>query len=164
MKTFTNVTGLCIAGLLLAVGLLTGCSGLRPYPNTLAKNLHIRTETDSGSILSKVRAEVDIFRVKADCKTEYQGTVKLKGPSLEVGIPSDKLSYMVFVFSNSSFLANSRSSISHDTLLNPRAGYNYDIKVSYIDDIYNVAIRETHPRKSVSRNIELKDLSACSAH
>jgi len=164
MKTFTSITGRYIAGFLLAVGLLTGCSGLRPYPDTLAKNMHIRTETDSGSVFSKVRAEVDIFSVKADCTTEYQGTVKLNGPSIEVGIPSDRLSYTVFVFSNSSFLANSRSSISHATLLKPRAGYTYDIKVSYIDDIYNVAIRETHPRKSASRTIELKDLSACSAH
>ena len=161
MKDSINVTGQHIAGLLLAVGLLTGCSGLRPYPDTLAKNLHIRSETDSASIFSKVRAEVDIFSVNADCKTEYQGTVNLKGPFTEVGIPSDKPSYMVFVFSNSSFLANSRSSISHETLLRARAGYNYDIKVSYIDDIYNVAIKETHPRKSKGREIELRDISAC---
>jgi hypothetical protein len=164
MKTLTRITARQIAALLLAVGLLTGCSGLRPYPNTLAKNIHIRTETDSGSVFSKVRAEVDIFSVKADCTTEYQGTIKLNGPSIEVGIPSDKLSYTVFVFSNSSFLANSRSSISHATLLKPRAGYNYDIKVSYSDDIYNVSILETHPRKSTSRTIELKDLNACNAH
>ena len=161
MKTFTNVTGRYIIGLLLALALLTGCSGLRPYPNTLDKNLHIRTETDSGSIFSKVRAEVDIFRVNADCKTEYQGTVNLKGPSIEVGIPSDELSYIVFVFSNSSFLASSRSSISHETLLRARAGYNYNIKVSYIDDIYNVAIKETHPRRSKGREIELRDISKC---
>lgn len=161
MKTFTNVTLRCVAGLLLAAGLLAGCSGLRPYPNTLDKNLRIRTETDSGSMFSKVRAEVDIFRVSADCKTEYQGTVKLNGPSVEVGIPSNKLSYLVFVFSKSSFLANSRSSISHETLLRARAGYNYEVKVSYSDDIYDVAIKEMHPRKSKGREIELRDLSAC---
>ena len=123
--------------------------------------MHIRTETDSGSVFSKVRAEVDIFSVKADCTTEYQGTVKLNGPSIEVGIPSDRLSYTVFVFSNSSFLANSRSSISHATLLKPRAGYTYDIKVSYIDDIYNVAVHEAHPGKTAGREIERIDLSAC---
>lgn len=165
MKISTNGMGrytyLFFPVLLLALGLLNGCSGLRPYPNTLTKNLHIRTETDSGSIFSSVRAEVDIFNVMADCKTEYQGTVKLKGPSIKVGIPSDRLSYLSFVFTNSSFLSNTRGSISQETLLKARIGYNYDIKVSYVDDIYSVAIEEKHPRRSKSREVELKDLSAC---
>ena len=164
MSIFITNTGRYIAVFLLAAGLLTGCSGLRPYPDTLPGNMRIVTETDSGSVFSKVRAAVDIYSVNPDCTTDYEGTVQLNGPSIEVGIPPGKLSYTVFVFSNSSFLANSRSSISHATLLKPRAGYVYDVKVSYIDDIYNVDIRETHPRKSASRTIELKDLSSCSSH
>lgn len=161
MKTSTHIMGRRIAGALLIVGLLSGCAGLRPYPNTMGKNLHIQTETDSGSIFSKVRAAVDIFSVNADCTPEYQGTVKLKAPSIDVGISPNELSYMVFVFSNSSFLANSRSSISHETLLKTRAGYNYDIKVSYIDDIYDVSIEENHQGSSKSREIELRNLSTC---
>ena len=160
-NTTGNATGLCIAVILLT-GLLAGCSGLRPYPNTLAKNLHIRTETDSGSVFQKVRAAVDIFSVTADCKTEYRGTVKLKGPSVEVGIPPNELSYMVFVFFNSAFLG-SKSSMSHDTLLKTRAGYDYDIKVNYRDDIYSVTIEERRPRRSKGREIELRDLSACTS-
>lgn len=159
MKTSANITGRRIAGLLLAAVLLAGCSGVRPYPNTLAKNLRIRTETDS-SIFSRVRAEIDIFSVNADCKTEYQGTVDLKGPSTEVGVPSGKMSYLVFVFSRSSFLASSRSSMSHEALLRARAGYTYDIRVSYRDDIYDVAIKEVHPR-SKAREIEHRDISSC---
>ena len=162
-NTTGSAMGRYVAAILLAAGLLTGCSALKPYPNTLAKNLHIRTEVESGSVFSKVRASVDIFSVDADCKTEYRGTVKLKGPSIEVGIPPDELSYMVFVFSNSSILAGSRSSMSHDTLLKTRAGYDYDIKVGYRDDIYGVTIKEIHPRSSKRREIELRDLSACTS-
>jgi hypothetical protein len=163
MNASTYAMGRYVAGVLLAAVLLAGCSGLRPYPNNLEKNLVIRTETDSGSIFSKVRAEVDIFRVKADCKTEYQGTVKLNGPSIKVGIPPDRLSYIVFVFSNSSFLASSRSTMSHETLLKTRAGFSYDIRVSYIDDIYNLTITEKHPRKPKGREIDIRDISACKA-
>ena len=163
MNTSTYAMGQYVAGVLVAAVILAGCSGLRPYPNNLEKNLVIRTDTDSGSIFSKVGVEVDIFRVKADCLTEYQGTVNLNGPSVEVGIPPDKLSYMAFVFSNSSFLASSRNSISHETLLEARAGYNYDIRVSYIDDIYNVAISEKHPEKPGGRKIDFRDISACKA-
>ena len=158
--THTRIFKWHIAGLLL-VGFLVGCSGIKSYPNTLAKNLHIQTETDSGSFFSSVRAAVNIYRVDARCQLEYQGTVDLDESSVAVGIPSDRSSYLVFDFASSSFLANSRSSISYETLLEPVAGYNYDIEVSYIDDIYNVEIRETHPFKSVNRDIELKDLNAC---
>ena len=70
--------------LLLAYSFLAGCSGIKTYQNTLDKNLHIKTETYSGSMFSKVRAAVDIYRVDADCKTEYEGTVQLKNPSVVV--------------------------------------------------------------------------------
>jgi hypothetical protein len=163
METNTNVMSRYITGLLVTVSLLAGCLGIKPYPNTMDKNLHIQTKTDSGSFFSRVRAAVDIYRVDADCKTEYEGTIQLNEPSVDIGIPSHRLSYLVFVFSSSSFLASSNSTVTHETLLKPRDGYNYAIKVSYIDDIYNVAIRETHPRKPGSRDIELKDLSACGA-
>jgi len=163
MNANTYAMGRYVAGALLTAVVLGGCSGLRSYPNNLEKNLDIQTETDSGSIFSKVRAEVDIFRVTANCKTEYQGTISLDGPSVEVGIPPDKLSYMAFRFSNSSFLASSRSTMSHETLLEARAGYNYGIKVSYVDDIYNVTITEKHPRSPKAREIDLRDINACKA-
>ncbi len=151
-----------IAAVLFAAISLAGCSGLRSYPNDLEKNLVIRTDTDAGSMFSKVRADVDIFRINANCKTEYHGTVSLNEPSVEIGIPPDKLSYMVFVFSNSSLLGSS-STMSHETLFKTRAGYTYDIKVSYIDDIYNVAISEKHPREPKAQIIALRDMAACEA-
>ena len=163
MDTKLHDISLYLIGLLIAVSLLTGCSGIKPYPNTLTKNLRIRTETESGSIFSKVRADVEIYRVDESCQIKYEGNVSLDKPLVEVGIPSDRLSYLVFTFSSSSFFAGTSGTISRNTLLKPLADYNYDIKVSYKEDIYNVMIQETNPRKSKSREIELKDLSACSA-
>ena len=161
LETLTHMMNRYIIGLLLAFSLLAGCSGIKTYQNTPYKNLHIKTETDSGSIFSKVRAAVDIYRVNADCKTEYEGTVQLKISSVNVGIPSNRLSYLVFVFARSGVLSNTSSTITYSTLLLPRIGYNYDIKVSYIDNIYNVVIRETDPHKKKSREIERKDLNDC---
>ncbi len=151
----------CALSVVLVVGLLVGCSGIKPYPNTLEKNLQIRTETKSGSIFSKVRSAVGIYRVDEQCRIEYQGTVNLDEPLVPVGIPADRLSYLVFAFASSSLLANARSTISQETLLKPRAGYSYLIAVSYQDDIYNVIVREDHPRKGISREIELQGLDAC---
>ncbi len=146
-----------VYAMLLSASLLAGCSGAKTYPDTLPKNLHVRTET------SKVRAELHIHRVDANCLTEYQGTVQLDRPSVEVGIPSGRQSLVAFTFSSSSFLSGSSSSVRYDTLLTPRAGYTYDVRVSYLDNIYSVTVREIDPRGSSSREIERRDLRTCRA-
>jgi hypothetical protein len=161
MKAATHVKIHHTSILLFLFSLLMGCSGIKTYPNTANKNFHIKTETDSGSMLSKVRTAVNIYRVDADCKTEYEGTVQLKSRSVDIGIPAERLSYLVFVFSSSGFLSSSSSTITYDGLLKLNADYLYDVKVSYVDDIYNVVIRETDPRNKKSREIELKDLNEC---
>lgn len=150
-----------VAAVVVTAVILAGCSGVRPYPDSLEKNLVIQTETDSGSMFSNVTAVVDIYSVSASCDTEYVGTVDLDRPTVAVGVPPDKFSYVVFVFSNASFLGSSNSTISHATLLQARAGYNYDIRVSYNDDIYNVAIDEQGPENPRGRKIAVKDISAC---
>ncbi|HYS74702.1 MAG TPA: hypothetical protein VEM38_01245 [Burkholderiales bacterium] len=145
-----------VCAALLAAGLLAGCSGIKNYPDTLPKNLRIH------ATVSKVQAELHIHRVDPSCQTEYQGTVQLDRPSVEVGIPSGRQSLVAFTFSSSSFLSGSSSSVRYDTLLTPRAGYTYDVKVSYLDNICSVTIREIDPRGS-SREIGRRDLSACKA-
>jgi hypothetical protein len=49
------------------------------------------------------------------------------------------------------------------TLLKPRAGYRYELAVTYRDDIYNVVIREKDPRRGSSREIARRDLETCNA-
>jgi hypothetical protein len=146
---------------LFAVGLIAGCSGSRPSPNTLEKNLRIQTETESGSIFSNTRVHLGIYRVDAQCQIEYEGTIDLDKPVVLVALPSDRLSYLVFGFSSSSLLANARGSISQATLLRTRPGHSYRIDVSYRNSIYGVVVREHHPHKRSSREIELKRLGAC---
>src|SRR5262245_6105748 len=104
--------------LILAASLLASCS-LKPYPNTMEKNLSIRTETKSGSLLSTVRAAVNVYRVDASCRAEFEGTVELNNPSMLVGIPLGRTRYLVFNFASYSFLANASSTISYETLLTP---------------------------------------------
>ena len=149
------------AGLLAVLGVLAACSGKFTYPNTLAKNLSIRTETASGSPFSSVDAALGIYRVDERCRIEYQGTVDLDDGTVAVGIPSGRPSYLVFEFANASFLAGSRRSITYETLLVPEAGHDYRLEVSYVDDIYNVEIRESRPDDPGSRRITRRDLRTC---
>jgi hypothetical protein len=146
-------------GLLLAFSLLAGCSGIKTYPNTQDKNLHIETKTDPNTLFSKVRAEVDIYDAKNNCIGKYLGTVKLKKAKVDIGIPMDSTSYLAFVFASSSW--GTKSTITSETALTPHNGHEYNIGVSYIDDIYSVTINEKNKRKGSSREIDRQRLSYC---
>ena len=148
-------------GLFLAFAFLVGCSGIKAYRDSPVKNLVVRSDVDSGSMFSSMSAGLDVYRVQAGCRTEYEGTVRLDRPSVAVGLPSDRLSYLVFTFEGSSFLGGSSSSASTGTLLKPRAGVRYEAAVSYREDIYDVVIRELDLRKGTSREIPHRELQAC---
>ena len=143
----------------LAVLMLAGCSGIKPYPNDLEKNLYLMVKVKSDSMFSSVKASVDIYRVDLNCQTYYQGTVNLNNETAKVGIPASRPSYLVFNFSSSSFLANSSGSINYETVLIPRAGHIYDAEVNYVDDLYNVTTFERGKRGR--HEIEDKSLKDC---
>jgi len=138
----------CAAALVLA-----GCAGSKPYPDSLAaKNFSIRTA-------SSARAALGVHSVDAQCRTEYLGTVALDRSWAEIGIPTERWSYLVFDFANSSFFGP-RSRTTLETLVMARAGYRYEANVTYRDDIYNVVIREQSPRGSW-REVAMRDLASC---
>jgi hypothetical protein len=139
---------------------LAACSGIKTYPNNLEKNLQVRTNTNSGSIFSRVRASLNISRVDGHCQTHYEGTVKLAKGAAEVGVPVERWSYLVFDFSSSGLLSTS-STMGHATLLKPRAGYRYDVDVTYRDHIYNVVIRESRTGTNQRREVDLRRLDTC---
>lgn len=152
-----------IAITLLAAGLVAGCSSTKPYESGARKNIRIRTVTESGSVFSSVRAAVNVYSVDKACKTSYRGTIALDEPSIRTGIPVGGLSYLVFVFSSSSFFGNSSGRASYQTLLSPRPGYAYDIEVSYLDNMYDATVREINPRNKARREIERRDMGDCKA-
>ena len=139
---------------------MTGCSGLKTYNSDLENNLRLKTQTDSGSIFSNVQAAVDIHKVNGDCSTEYAGTIQLDDSSKDIGIPSGRSSYLVFVFEKSGFFS-AETSTTFNTLIRPRNGYKYIAEVSYQENIYNVIINEVDPGNRASREIETKGMYAC---
>jgi len=146
-------TMLCLSVFATAL-LVSGCSGLRHYPNTLKKNLIVKTNVDDG-----VRVSMHVYKVDANCKTGYEGTVFIRSKK-EVGIPSGKPSYLVFKFERSSFLSG-RSSTTYKTLLRPKKGKLYKAKAVYKDDLYDVEIIETGSGKSRGRVVEQRPFDAC---
>jgi hypothetical protein len=141
-----------LAGSLLA---LAACSGAKIYPNDAAKNLVVQKALDSG-----VSASLHIYQVDASCRAEYRGRVDIDRPSVAVGIPAGRLSYLVATFDTSSFFGGS-SSTSVGALLKPRAGYGYELKLSYRKGIYDFTVRESDPGKGAGRQVARRDLGAC---
>ena len=133
--------------------LIAGCSGLKTYPNDAPKNLSIATQTDGA------RAVLHVHDVTGECATRYEGTVKLDQPSVEVGVPAGRPSYVVVSFDTSSFLGGQRGT-SVGTVLTPRAGYRYEMAVRYKQDMYDVALREID-RKGVGRELPRRGLGGC---
>jgi len=161
-RDYNRARRLLIAGYAFIIFLASGCAQVRPYPNTLAKNLHVHTTTDSGSMFSSVHASVEVYEVDAACKTHYRGVVALDAPTVDIGLAPGRQSFLVFGFASSSWLGNSNGAISQATLLTPRSVDIYDIDVSYIDELYNVVIHETD-RNGRKREIDTQRLSACQA-
>jgi hypothetical protein len=150
-----------VVALILYAGLINGCSGSRSYVSDYEKNLYITTRTEASGFLASVDAAVDIYSVNSDCARQYQGTVDLRKTSVAVGLLPNTLSYLSFTFASSAFLANSHGTMSYDTVLVPRDGYDYDVSVSYIDKIYNVTIRERNSSSGESRELMTNLLVIC---
>lgn len=139
--------------------MLAACSlSVKTYPDTLPKNVQVRTDTSSN-----VRAAVHIHRVDAKCLTEYEGTLELDRPAVELGVPAGRTSVLAVTFSTASLLSGSSTSTRYATLLTPRTGHRYDVEVRYRENMYGVTIREIDPRRSSSREIARRDPVSCKA-
>ena len=148
---------------LLIITLAAGCSGIKTYPNEGLKNLTVRAKTSSASSLESIRTSVDVYGLDNSCNPVYEGTVQLDKPSVEIGIPPGRTSYLAFVFAGSSCLAGSKTMTTYETLFNPRKGRSYIIDASYEEDVYHVEIREVRKGKGKTsgRLIERKTLDSC---
>lgn len=146
---------------LLSALMLAGCSGMKTYPDVANKNVHLRTKVVDGSVMTSMHAGLDIYTVDAKCETIYVGTVELDKPAVDIGIPPGQLTYLMFVFSSKGMLGGVNSATTYETLLRPRAGYEYRAEVRYVDDIYNVDLFESQPGKKGGRELEPRRLENC---
>jgi hypothetical protein len=143
-----------VVAVLLAAALAAGCSGLKTYSSDAPKNLRVATHLERG-----VRTSLHVHEVTGPCQTRYEGTVALDQPTVEVGVPEGRQSFVVVGFDTSSFLGGQRGT-TVGTVLAPRAGYRYELAVRYKQDIYDVALREVD-RKGVARELPRRGLSGC---
>ena len=143
-----------IAVLALSATLAAGCSSTKTYQGAAPENVTVQ------SALSKMRGTLHIHEVDAGCRTQYLGSVALDQPSVALGLPVERVSYVVVSFEGSSLLSG-RTTTSVATVVRPRAGYRYQFDVTYKDSLYHVALRETDPRRGTARELARRDLAHC---
>jgi hypothetical protein len=157
-----SASGVRACRAVLAALAVAGCAtGVKNYPNTLDKNVQIRSETVSSSSLFQVRTAVGVYRVGERCELEFEGVVNIDRPTVAMGIPANRWTYLDFTFNGSSPDGSSGGAVSRETLFRARAGYRYDVAVTYRKDTYHVAIREIPPKGGAGREVEFRDIRAC---
>ena len=98
------------AALLFAL-ILSGCSGLKTYPNALDKNATIHVRTDGGTLLSRIGIALDLYTVDPGCGTQYLGTLELDDSTIELGLPLDQQVRLAYVFSRDALVGTSGTTV-----------------------------------------------------
>ena len=139
---------------------LAGCSGLRPYPNTVAKNAVIHVQTDSGTLLSRTGVELDLYTVDVGCGSKYLGTLELHDASIELGLPLDTQVRLAYVFARSALLGTSGTT-TIEMIVTPQRGHRYEFDISYLKTGYTATGRRFAPGQAHGTDIEHARLLDC---
>jgi len=108
------------AALLFAL-ILSGCSGLKTYPNALDKNATIHVRTDGGTLLSRTGIALDLYTVDPGCGTQYLGTLELDDSTIELGLPLHQQVRLAYVFSRDALVGTSGTTVIELHTLNASA-------------------------------------------
>lgn len=129
---------------------------MKSYKSVSPENLYLKAKTDSD-----VKVAVDIYKVDKACKLSYQGTVEVGNKLKKVGVPIGNYLYLVVSFSKSSYWSGQSSSMSSEALLKPEKGYRYQMDLSYEDAIYDISLKQIHPKSGQSKIIEQISIDSC---
>lgn len=141
-----------VVGALLALA-LAGCGSTQPYADLPGKNLKVRTVAQGTSVV------MGVHRLDAKCFAHYEGAVTLDRTEIDVGLPPERMSLLVFEFYSFGLIGGSRSTKKEARLL-PRKGHRYEARVTYKDSLYSVDLFEIDPRGGV-RELETGRAAGC---
>lgn len=130
------------AALLLSIA--AGCTDRKPYQDLPDKNLRVMTMTPAP-------IAVEVHSLGDSCTRKYEGYISLDRPLVEVGLPQDKSSLLVFEFPKAG-----DAPIKKEVQLLPRTGNRYELRVSYKEPIHEIELREIDPRAGTDREIDTR--------
>jgi len=135
--------------LALSLALAAGCTDSKPYPDLPEKNLKVMTVTAGG------RVALEVHSLGEGCTRKYEGFVALDRPLIELGLPADRASLLVFEFHRGGLLP-ADTPIKKEVQALPRAGNRYELRVAYKDSIHDIELREIDLRAGTDREIDTR--------
>jgi len=123
----------------LVLGVVAGCGEPHPYAGLPEKNLQVYS---LAALAGSVALEIHT------CRGAYEGSVALAGAPVDIGLPADRPSKLVFEFRNPS--VSNRKEIE----IAPRPGYRYEVRASLKDAIHDIELREIDPRSGSNRELD----------
>lgn len=124
----------------LMTSLLFSCASAPtsfPYGNTNDKNLTVNLALESG-LLTTTNAYAVITDFSDGCPGRYLGYIDLSDGQNSIGLAPGNLTYISIRISHR--LLGNRNSMRRGTLFKPQPGQTYELKVSYIDDMFGMTL------------------------
>lgn len=119
--------------------LLSACVGGTLYRSSQPENLAINTRLES------VNAQLELFTINKQCQPVSLGVLRLNEGKARLGIAPSGTTYYEVTFKGFSLLRGS-STVSTNGFIHTRKGYDYELEVSYVDNVYNVVAYEINSK------------------
>lgn len=144
---------------LLLCGSLLGCaSSPQPYRGNYEKNLTVHLNlSDPRGLLSSAAASVGVNDMVDDCSSQYQGFVALSPGSNKIGLQPGHATYLIFTVSHGRL--GKRSNFGRGMLLTPAAGRQYEVRIDYVNDMFDLRLYETS--QSGRKELTIVPLTSC---
>jgi hypothetical protein len=138
-----------LAAILALLALAAGCDATRYYSGAQEKNVEVKASFEGSP------ATMAVYRLDSACTAQYEGVVDLDKPVIQLGLPTDRPSLLVFELAAKGLLLGN-TSIKKEAPIRPRAGYRYEASASYRGSALEVSVREIDPRSGASRELDLR--------
>ena len=139
--------------------LLWGCSSAPiKYQNAGEQNLTINLRLDKrGGIFTKIKVVSGVNDLDSNCEPHYKGMVELTPGKNEIGLKPGVLTFIQVDVAHNGTGINSVT--NRGTMLKPESGKNYQIDISYIDNMYDFTLYEVLGTQR--KQLKLMPLSNC---
>lgn len=112
----------------------------------------------SNSLSTARAAFLYLYEVGPRCQQNYLGTVTLDKPTIDIGLPKDKLLLLTAEFAAVGRFSQSSTRNVYSYLLQPRPGYDYAAVIQQQERLYKFTLTERRHGSNTSHVVERKGL------
>lgn len=124
----------------LVGAILLGCASTPRYTSSHDENVTINVDVEGGGLFTSVDVVAGVNDLGADCQPHYRGMVELSPGANPIGLAPGVLTYLMVEVAHSR--PGASGSYGRGTVLRPLPGKQYEVDVTYHDDMYDFRLFE----------------------